>query len=113
MTKIEAIIQPGKFEEVRAALAEAGYPGITITEVKGHGKQKGIEHNWFGKKFKTELIDKIKLEIVVVDDLAEKMVKAILESARTGKTGDGKIFVHRIEQAYKISSGEEGDTVVA
>jgi nitrogen regulatory protein P-II 1 len=112
MTKIEAIIQPGKFSDVRAALEGAGYPGITITEVKGHGKQKGITHNWFGKKFKTELIGKIKLEIVVVDDVAEKIVKAILVSAQTGQTGDGKIFVHRINQAYKISSGEEGDVVV-
>ena len=112
MKKIEAIIQPGKFDDVRAALAEADYPGVTITEVKGHGKQKGITHNWLGKKFKTELIEKIKLEIVVPDGQVEKLAKAILEAARTGQTGDGKIFVHRIDQAYKISSGEEGDTVV-
>jgi nitrogen regulatory protein P-II 1 len=112
MKKIEAIIQPGKFGDVRAALEEAVYPGITITEVKGHGKQKGITHNWLGKKFKTELIGKIKLEIVVVDSEVEKIIKAILEAAKTGQTGDGKIFTHRINQAYKISSGEEGDGVV-
>ncbi len=113
MKKIEAIIQPGKFDEVSAALGEAGYPGITISEVKGHGKQKGITHNWLGKKFKTELIEKIRLEIVVVDSEAEKIIQAILAAAKTGKTGDGKIFVHRIDQAYKISSGEEGDGVVS
>ncbi|SRR5665213_872245 len=112
MKKIEAIIQPKKFEDVRDSLELAGYPGITITEVRGHGKQKGITHSWFGKKFKTELIGKLKLEIVVADSEAEKIVKAILEAAHTGQTGDGKIFIHRVEKAYKISSGEEGDGVV-
>src|SRR5258708_10192817 len=113
MKKIEAIIQPKKFDDVRAALAEAGYPGITVTEVRGHGKQKGITHNWLGKKFKTELIEKLKLEIVVLDAEAEKMVKAIMETAKTGQTGDGKIFVHRIDQVFRISSGEVDDAAVS
>lgn len=113
MKKIEAIIQPSRFGEVQAALEAAGYPGITLSEVRGHGKQKGVTHSWFGKKFKTELIDKLKLEIVVPDGAAEKIVRAILDSAHTGQTGDGKIFVVRIEQAYKISSGEEGDAAVS
>jgi nitrogen regulatory protein P-II 1 len=109
MKKIEAIIQPGKFDDVRAALEAAGYPGITVTEVKGHGKQKGITQNWFGRKIKFGFLPKMKLEIVVSDPEAEKTVKAVLESARTGVAGDGKIFVHKIEKVYRISSGEEGE----
>jgi len=113
MKKIEAIIQPGKFDDVRAALEEAGYPGITITEVKGHGKQKGLHKSFFGKKYTVTVLPKLKLEIVVPDAEAEKIVKAILKSATTGQTGDGKIFVRRIEQAYRISGGEEGDAAVS
>ena len=113
MKKIEAIIQPYKFDDVRAALAEAGYPGITLTEVKGHGKQKGVTKSFFGKKVTTNVLPKLKLEIVVTDAEAAKIVKAILQSASTGQTGDGKIFVKRVEQAYRISSGEEGDSAVS
>lgn len=113
MKKIEAILQPGKFEQVRAALEAANYPGITLTEVRGHGKQKGVTHNWLGKMFKTELVEKLKLEIVVPDGTAEKIVGAILESARTGQTGDGKIFVVPVEKAYTISSGAEDDAALS
>lgn len=113
MRKIEAIIQPPKFGEVRAALEAAGYPGITLTEVKGHGKQKGLTKSFFGKKYKIEILQKLKLEIVVPDSEVDKIVKAILESATTGQTGDGKIFVYKIDEAYKISSGEEGDAAVS
>ena len=112
MKKIEAIIQPAKFDEVRGALEEAGYPGITITEVKGHGKQKGLTKSFFGKKVKIEILPKLKLEIVAPDPDIGKLVKTIQASASTGQTGDGKIFVYKIDQAYKISSGEEGDGVV-
>ena len=113
MKKIEAIIQPARFEQVRAALEAAGYPGITLTEVRGHGKQKGVTHNWLGRMFKTDLVEKLKLEIVVPDGDAEKILRAILDSARTGQTGDGKIFTVRVEKAYKISSGEEDDAAVS
>jgi nitrogen regulatory protein P-II 1 len=113
MKKIEAIIQPGRFDEVRAALEEAGYPGITVSEVKGHGKQKGLTKSFFGKDVTVSVLPKMKLEIVVTDGEADKTLKAILNGASTGRTGDGKIFVVKIEKAYKISNGEEGDAVVS
>ncbi len=112
MKKIEAIIQPSAFERVKEALEEADYPGITITEVRGHGKQMGVTQNWLGRAIKVDTLPKMKLEIVAVDEEGERIIQTILQSARTGKKGDGKIFVHRVEQAYKISSGEEGDAVV-
>ena len=112
MKKIEAIIQPAKFDEVKAALEGIGYPGITVSEVKGHGKQKGLTQNWLGRVIKVDVLPKIKLEIVAVDDEADRIVRAILDTARTGKTGDGKIFVKNVEQALRISSGEEGDQAV-
>ncbi len=113
MKKIEAIIQPSAFERVKAALEEASYPGITITEVKGHGKQMGVTQNWLGRSIKVDTLPKMKLEIVVRDEERAEIVKTILESAWTGKKGDGKIFVYQIERAYKISSGEEGDSAVS
>jgi nitrogen regulatory protein P-II 1 len=113
MKKIEAIIRPEKFEEVKAALEEAGYGGITVTEVEGHGKQKGITQQWRGRKYKVELLPKLKLEIVTTSKDAPKLLKAILKSGSTGQVGDGKIFVSGIEEAYKISSGEEGEKVVS
>ncbi len=112
MKKIEAIIQPGKVDEVIAALDAAGYPGLTLTEVKGHGKQKGVTQNWLGRMIKTDLIPKMKLEVVALDEEAEKLVKAILEAAKTGKTGDGKIFVRKVDQAYRIRDGAQGDEVI-
>src|ERR1035441_9489077 len=112
MMKIEAIIRPVKFEEVKAALAEAGYGGITVTEVEGHGTQKGFTTVWRGREYKVDLLPKIKLEIVCPDKEAEKLVRAILKSGWTGQAGDGKIFVYDIGQAYRISSGEEGDKVL-
>jgi nitrogen regulatory protein P-II 1 len=113
MKKIEAIIRPEKFEEVKAALEEAGYGGITVTEVEGHGKQKGITQQWRGRKYKVELLPKLKLEIVTTSKDSAKLIKAILKSGSTGQVGDGKIFVYAIEEAYKISSGEEGEKVVS
>ena len=113
MKKIEAIIQPAKFDDVRVALAEAGYPGVTVTEVKGHGKQKGVTKSFFGKKVTVSVLPKLKLEIVATDAEADKIVKAILGSASTGQTGDGKIFVKRIDWAYTLSSGAEGDAAVS
>ncbi len=113
MKKIEAIIQPAAFERVKEALEAADYPGITITEVKGHGKQMGLTQNWMGRSIKVDTLPKMKLEIVAMDEEGEKIIQTILQSAWTGKKGDGKVFVHRIEQAYKISSGESGDSVVS
>lgn len=113
MKKIEAIIQPSAFERVKEALEEADYPGITITEVKGHGKQMGLTQNWLGRSIRVDTLPKMKLEIVAKDEEGEKIIQTILQSAWSGKKGDGKVFVHRIEQAYKISSGETGDSVVS
>jgi nitrogen regulatory protein P-II 1 len=112
MKKIEAMIRPVKFEDVKAALAEAGYGGITVTEVEGHGTQKGFTQVWRGREYKVELLPKIKLEVVCPDREASKLVKAIIRSAQTGQVGDGKIFVYTIEEAYRISSGEEGEKVI-
>ena len=112
MKKIEAIIRPVKFEDVKAALAETNYGGITVTEVEGHGTQKGFTQVWHGREYKVDLLPKIKLEIVCSDKDAPKLVKAILKSAQTGQVGDGKIFVSDIGEAYRISSGEEGEKVI-
>jgi nitrogen regulatory protein P-II 1 len=106
------MIRPVKFEDVKAALAEAGYGGITVTEVEGHGTQKGFTQVWRGREYKVELLPKIKLEVVCPDREASKLVKAIIRSAQTGQVGDGKIFVYTIEEAYRISSGEEGEKVI-
>ncbi len=112
MKKIEAIIRPVKFDDVKMALAETGYGGITVTEVEGHGTQKGFTQVWRGREYKVDLLPKIKLEIVCPEKDTAKLVKAILKSAWTGQAGDGKIFVYEIAEAYRISSGEEGEKVL-
>jgi nitrogen regulatory protein P-II 1 len=112
MKKIEAIIRPVKFDDVKSALAESGYGGVTVTEVEGHGTQKGFKQVWRGREYKVDLLPKIKLEIVCPDKEAPKLIKAILKSAWTGQAGDGKIFVYDIVEAYRISSGEEGEKVL-
>lgn len=113
MKKIEAIIRPDKFDAVKAALETAGYTGVTLTEVEGHGKQKGLSQQFRGYKYKVEFLPKLKLEIVAPDADIDKLVKAIQASASTGQVGDGKIFVYTIDAAYRISSGETGDTAVS
>ncbi len=113
MKKIEAIIRPDKFDTVKKALEEAGYTGVTLTEVEGHGKQKGLSQQWKGYKYKVEFLPKLKLEIVAPSADIDKLVKAILTSASSGQVGDGKIFVYTIDDAYRISSGESGDTAVS
>lgn len=113
MKKIEAIIRPDKFDHVKKALEEAGYTGVTLTEVEGHGKQKGLAQEFRGYKYKVEFLPKLKLEIVANDGEVDKLVKAIMASASTGQVGDGKIFVYSIEQAYRISSKEEGEKAVS
>ena len=108
MKKIEAIIRPESLEPVRNALDEMGYPGMTITEVKGHGKQKGKEQVWRGREYKVEFLPKLKIEIVVLDEDADRIVSAITREARTGNIGDGKIFVYHVEDAVRIRTGESG-----
>lgn len=112
MKKIEAIIRVEKLEEVREVLEKLGYPGMTITRVEGHGRQKGLTEQFRGRKFKIELLPKIKIEIVVRDEEVDQIVKAIMESAKTGDIGDGKIFVSAMENAIRIRTGEEGEAAL-
>lgn len=112
MKKIEAIIRPEKLEAVRAALETVGYAGLMITEIEGHGKQKGITQQWRGKKYKVDLLPKIKIEIVAHDKDVDKIVESIAKAAATGKLGDGKIFIYPIENAMRIRTGEKGDSAI-
>ena len=112
MKKIEAIIRPEKLESVRNALEKVGFPGLMITEIEGHGQQKGITQQWRGKKYKVELLPKMKIEIVVKDQDVERIAKAIADSAKTGAIGDGKIFIYDIENTIRIRTGEKGETAL-
>ncbi len=112
MKKIDAIIRPEKIDEVKKALEEAGYPGITITEVEGHGVQKGVTQQWRGQEYKVDLLPKIKIEIVVKDKDLEKLLDVITRSAKTGAVGDGKIFVWDIKDAIRIRTGERGEVAI-
>jgi len=109
MQKIEAVIQPSKLDAVKDALLEVGIEGMTILEARGHGRQKGHTEFYRGREYTVDLLPKIKLELVVSDDLAEKAVQAILSAARSGKIGDGKIFLSRIDEAIRIRNDERGD----
>ena len=109
MKKIEAIIRPEKLESVRDALEKVDSPGIMITEIEGHGKQKGLTQQWRGREYKVELLQKVKIEIVVKEQDVERIIKAISDTAKTGKIGDGKIFVYPVENAIRIRTGEKGD----
>lgn len=109
MQKIEAIIQPSKLDTVKEALVEAGISGITILEARGHGRQKGHTEFYRGREYAVDLLPKIKLEIVVADEMLEKTVAAIITSARTGRIGDGKIFISRIDEAIRIRNDERGE----
>lgn len=112
MKKIEAIIRPEKLDDVRRALDAAGYPGITITEVEGHGKQKGVTQQWRGEVFKVDLLAKTKVEIVVSDKDAEKILAAIQKTATTNSVGDGKIFVSDVSEVVRIRTNERGDKAI-
>ncbi len=112
MKKIEAIIKPFKLEEVKEALAELGIEGMTVTEVKGFGRQKGHTEIYRGSEYTVDFLPKIKLEVVLVDSLVESASKAIINAAKTGKIGDGKIFISAIEQAVRIRTEETGDKAV-
>jgi nitrogen regulatory protein PII len=112
MKFIIAIIKPFKLEEVKEALAEIGVEGMTVTEVKGFGRQKGHTEIYRGSEYTVDFLPKVKLEIVVSDDLAEKTVESIVKSAKTEKIGDGKVFVLPIEDAVRIRTEEHGDGAV-
>lgn len=112
MKKIEAIIKPFKLDEVKDALNEIGIQGMTVTEVKGFGRQKGHTELYRGAEYVVDFIPKIKLEIVTSDDLAMKAVATIEQVAKTGKIGDGKIFVYPVEEVVRIRTGERGETAV-
>jgi nitrogen regulatory protein P-II 1 len=112
MQKIEAIIQPSKLEAVKTALVEAGVEGITILEARGHGRQKGHTEFYRGREYSVDLLPKIKLEVVVTDTMAESAIAAILGAARTGKIGDGKIFVTHVDDAIRIRNEDRGDVAL-
>ena len=112
MRKIEAIIKPFKLEEVKDALGEAGIEGMTVTEVKGFGRQKGHTEIYRGSEYTVDFLPKVKLEIVVADDSLESATKAITEAAKTGKIGDGKVFVSSIEEAIRIRTGDTGSEAI-
>jgi nitrogen regulatory protein P-II 1 len=108
MTKIEAIIRPNKLDAVKEALIEVGTEGMTLSEVRGHGRQKGHSEVYRGREYQADLLPKIKLEIVVQDNVVEKVVQVILDAAYTGQIGDGKIFLYKLEDVIRIRSQERG-----
>jgi len=108
MKKIEAIIRTEKLDEVRIALEKEGFVGMTVTEVKGRGSQKGITLEWRAGEYRVEFLPKLKLELVVDDFDVERAVKVLIEAARTGKTGDGKIFVYSVDNVIRVRTGERG-----
>jgi nitrogen regulatory protein P-II 1 len=112
MKKIEAVIKPFKLEEVREALSEIGVSGLTVTEVKGFGRQKGHTELYRGAEYTVDFLPKVKVEVVMQDSMVEKAVDAIIRAARTGKIGDGKIFVTNVEQVVRIRTGETNESAV-
>jgi nitrogen regulatory protein P-II 1 len=112
MQKIEAIIQPSRLDAVKEALIEIGVEGMTILEARGHGRQKGHTEFYRGREYTVDLLPKVKIELVVHDETAEKVINAIVTTARTGHIGDGKIFVSRIDEAIRIRNDERGETAL-
>jgi len=112
MKKLEAIIQPSRFESVKDALLEMGVGGLTVTEVRGHGRQKGHTEVYRGREYTVDLLPKIKLETVLPDALADRAVETILKSAKTGKIGDGKIFLSKVDEAIRIRNEERGENAL-
>ncbi len=109
MKKIEAIIKPFKLDDVREAIAEVGITGMTVTEVKGFGRQKGHTELYRGAEYVVDFLPKMRIEVVVGDELVERVVEAIVKAANTGKIGDGKVFVSPVDQAIRIRTGDEGE----
>jgi nitrogen regulatory protein P-II 1 len=112
MKKIEAIIQPFKFDDVKEALTQAGVEGMTITEVKGFGRQKGHKEIYRGSEYTVDVLPKVKIEIVAPDEKVDVIVKTVLETAKTGKIGDGKVFVTPVSEAYRIRTDESNEAAV-
>ncbi len=112
MKKVDAVIREERLPLVLAALGELGYPGITLTTVKGHGRQKGIKEQWRGREFTVDFLPKVKLELIVADAVVEKVVGAIAENARTGAVGDGKIWVTTVDSIMRVRTGEQGEVAV-
>ncbi|HXU20927.1 MAG TPA: P-II family nitrogen regulator [Verrucomicrobiae bacterium] len=112
MTKIEAIIQTSKLDEVKGALHDIGVEGMTVIEARGHGRQKGHTEVYRGREYTVDLIPKIKLEMVLADDMVERAIQAIVASARTGKIGDGKVFLTKVDDAIRIRNDERGDAAL-
>jgi nitrogen regulatory protein P-II 1 len=112
MVKVEAIIRPQKLDDVKAALDEIGIAGITVTEVHGSGKQKGYTQTYRGAEYTINLLQKVKIEVVVPENLVEQVVEVVQEAARTGEIGDGKIFLIPVADAIRIRTGERGDSAV-
>jgi nitrogen regulatory protein P-II 1 len=112
MKKIEAVIQPFKLEDVKEALKAIGIDGMTITEARGHGRQKGHKEVYRGQEYNVDLLPKVKLELVVADSRAEEVIQTLVTSARTGKIGDGKVFVYDVAEAIRIRNDERGETAL-
>jgi len=112
MKKVEAIIKPFKLDEVREALSEIGVSGLTVTEVKGFGRQKGHTELYRGAEYVVDFVPKAKVEVIVADSLVERAIEAVVKAARTGKIGDGKIFVTNVEQVVRIRTGESGEAAI-
>ncbi len=108
MTKLEAIIQPSKFDAVKDALLEVGVDGMTVTDVRGHGRQKGHTEIYRGREYTVDLLPKVKVEMVLPDELVEQAVQAIMNTARSGKIGDGKIFLSKVDEAIRIRNDQRG-----
>jgi len=112
MKKIEAIIQPFKLEEVKEALKGIGVDGMTVSEVRGHGRQKGHKEVYRGQEYQVDLLPKVKIEMVLPDSRVEEVVKTVIGAARTGKIGDGKIFVYTVEEAVRIRNEDRGESAL-
>ena len=112
MKQVTAIIKPFKLDEVREALAEVGVNGLTVTEVKGFGRQKGHTELYRGAEYVVDFLPKIRIEMIIADEIVDSVIEALLRAARTGKIGDGKIFFSSVEQAIRIRTGESGDSAL-
>jgi nitrogen regulatory protein P-II 1 len=112
MKKIEAVVKPFKLDEVREALSDIGVTGLTVTEVKGFGRQKGHTELYRGAEYVVDFLPKVKVEVILQDSLVDRAIEAIVKAARTGKIGDGKIFVTEVEQVVRIRTGESGEAAI-
>jgi nitrogen regulatory protein P-II 2 len=112
MKLITAVVKPFRLDDIRNALAEVGVQGMTVTEVKGFGRQRGHTELYRGAEYVVDFLPKVKIEVAVTDDLTERVIETIIQAAKTGKVGDGKIFVTNLEQVYRIRTGETGDQAI-